>query len=585
MGDLGSGQKEDLATTAIPEPAAIPVNSRRKFLRAGGALAVTAAVIAGAREANANLRGFSSDVKPEKPLLNTRKTGKPATPALEIVVFNRLAIGWRPGDLEAFRKIPGSNSQKLSVWLELQFNPAKIADPECDAKLANLESLEKPLEQAWADYYKNLDEKDDKKYQKMGIPTLEARLATITRMVFSKRQLLEVMVDFWHNHFNVHPERDDSIKPTFMGYDRDVIRANAFGNFRVMLEAVAKHPAMLRYLDNASSNRSGPNENYARELFELHTMGAENYRGVGRQRDVAGYAQGQPEAYVDDDVYEATRCFTGWRIDDNTDEPGFINTGQFAFFQPWHDRFQKTVLGRYLPPDQPSTKDGQDVLDALAAHPGTARYIARKLTRRLISDKPPQAVIDAAAKVFLEKKDAPDQMKFVIRSIVLSKEFASTWSEKIKRPLERFVSGLRILETDIKLNEDMLWTTYYMGQALFDHRPPDGYPDFREAWASSSGLLRTWQFMNGIAQDWDEKYISGVMKTNANRRKPGEITDFWLERLLGRNPHPLEIRDDLIKFLADGGDPSAAITDDDTLKWRVQSIVGFILMGPDFMWK
>lgn len=585
MGDLGSGQKEDLATTAIPEPAAIPVNSRRKFLRAGGALAVTAAVIAGAREANANLRGFSSDVKPEKPLLNTRKTGKPATPALEIVVFNRLAIGWRPGDLEAFRKIPGSNSQKLSVWLELQFNPAKIADPDCDAKLANLESLEKPLEQAWADYYKNLDEKDDKKYQKMGIPTLEARLATITRMVFSKRQLLEVMVDFWHNHFNVHPERDDSIKPTFMGYDRDVIRANAFGNFRVMLEAVAKHPAMLRYLDNASSNRSGPNENYARELFELHTMGAENYRGVGRQRDVAGYAQGQPEAYVDDDVYEATRCFTGWRIDDNTDEPGFINTGQFAFFQPWHDRFQKTVLGRYLPPDQPSTKDGQDVLDALAAHPGTARYIARKLTRRLISDKPPQAVIDAAAKVFLEKKDAPDQMKFVIRSIVLSKEFASTWSEKIKRPLERFVSGLRILETDIKLNEDMLWTTYYMGQALFDHRPPDGYPDFREAWASSSGLLRTWQFMNGIAQDWDEKYISGVMKTNANRRKPGEITDFWLERLLGRNPHPLEIRDDLIKFLADGGDPSAAITDDDTLKWRVQSIVGFILMGPDFMWK
>jgi uncharacterized protein (DUF1800 family) len=585
MGDLDSGQQDGLDTKAIPEPAAISLNSRRKFLRVGGALALTAAVVVGAREAQANLRGFSSDLKPEKPLLNTRKTGKPAIPALEIVVFNRLALGWRPGDLEEFRKLPGSNSEKLRTWTELQLNPAKIADADCDAKLANLESLNKPLEVAWADYYKNLDEKDDKKYQKMGIPTLEARLATITRMVFSKRQLLEVMVDFWHNHFNVHPERDDSIKPTFMSYDRDVIRANVFGNFRVMLEAVAKHPAMLRYLDNASSNRAGPNENYARELFELHTMGAENYRGVGRQRDVAGYAQGQPEAYVDDDVYEATRCFTGWRIDDNNDEPGFDNTGQFTFFQPWHDRFQKTVLGRYLPPDQPSTKDGQDVLDALAAHPGTARYIARKLVRRLISDKPPQNVVDAAAKVFLEKKDAPDQMKFVIRSIVLSKEFASTWSEKIKRPLERYISGLRVLETDIKFNEDMLWTTYYMGQALFDHRPPDGYPDYREAWASSSGLLRSWQFMNGIAQDWDEKYQSGVMKTNANRRTPLEIADFWLERLLGRKPHPLEIRDDLIKFLADDGDPNLAITDDDTLKWRVQSIVGFILMSPDFMWK
>jgi uncharacterized protein (DUF1800 family) len=584
VADLESGIFEGLDSDCVPENTK-PDQSRRKFLRLGGALAVTAVVVAGARQAEANFRGFSSDVAPNKPLLNVRKTGKPAIPALEIVAFNRLAFGARPGDLEAFRKLPGNSSEKLRAWLELQLNPEKIADQDCDSKLANLESLPKPLEVAWIDYYKNLDDKDEKKYQKMGIPTLEARLATITRMVYSQRQLLEIMVDFWHNHFNVHPERDDSIRPTFMSYDRDVIRTHAFGNFRVMLEAVAKHPAMLRYLDNASSNRAGPNENYARELFELHTMGAENYRGVGRQRDVPGYAGGQPEAYVDDDVYEATRCFTGWRIDDNTDEPGFQNSGQFAFFQPWHDRFQKTVLGRYLPPDQPSTKDGQDVLDALAAHPGTARYIARKLTRRLISDKPPQNVIDAAAKVFLEKKDAPDQMKHVIRSIVLSKEFGNTWGEKIKRPLERFVSGLRILETDVKLNEDMLWSTNYLGQGVFDHRPPDGYPDFREAWAASSGLLRSWQFMNGIAHNWDEKYKSEVMKTNADRRKPSEIADFWLERILGRKPHPLEMRDDLLKFLTDNGDVNQAISDDEALKWRVESAVGFILMSPDFMWK
>ena len=584
MGDLESGQQKVFEAEAGPENTD-PDQSRRTFLRLGGALAVTAAVVAGAREAEAHFRGFSSDVVPNKPLLNVRKTGKPATPALEIVTFNRLAFGWRPGDLAAFRKLPGNGSEKLRAWLEIQLSPEKIADQDCDARLANLESLSKPLEVAWSDYFKNLDEKDERKYQKMGIPTLEARLATITRMIYSQRQLLEVLVDFWHNHFNVHPERDDAIRPIFMSYDRDVIRANALGNFRVMLEAVAKHPAMLRYLDNASSNRGGPNENYARELFELHTLGAENYRGVGRQRDVAGYAQGQPEAYVDDDIYEATRCFTGWRIDDNDDEVGFRNTGGFKFFQPWHDRFQKTVLGLYLPPDQPGTRDGQDVLDALAAHPGTARYIARKLARRLISDKPPQSVIDAAAKVFLEKKDAPDQLKHVIRSIVLSKEFISTWSEKIKRPLERFVSGLRILESEIRLNEDMLWSTYYLGQAVFDHRPPDGYPDFREAWSASSGLLRSWQFMNGIAHNWDEKYKSDVMKTNADRRKPSEIADFWLERLLGRKPHPLEMRDDLVKFLSDNGDPNEAISNDEALKWRVESAVGFILMSPDFMWK
>ena len=581
MNDLESGEVE---VPSVPETSQSD-RSRRKFLRAGGVLAVTAAVVVGAREAQANLRGFSSDLAPNKTLLNARKTGKPPIPALEVLVFNRLAFGWRPGDLEAFQKLPGAKDKKLQTWLEDQLNPEKLDDAVCDGKLKDFESLPKSLEVSWTDYFKNLDEKDDKKYQKMGIPTLEARLATITRMVFSQRQLLEVMVDFWHNHFNVHPERDDSIRPTFMSYDRDVIRANAFGNFRTLLEAVAKHPAMLRYLDNASSNRGGPNENYARELFELHTMGAENYRGVGRQRDVPGYSQGQPEAYVDDDVYEATRCFTGWRIDDNTDEPGFQNTGQFAFFQPWHDRFQKTVLGRYMPPDQPATKDGQDVLDTLAAHPGTARYIARKLVRRLISDKPPQNVIDAAAKVFLDKKNAPDQIKHVIRSIVLSKEFAITWGEKIKRPLERFISGLRILETDLKLNEDMLWTTYYLGQAVFDHRPPDGYPDFREAWGSSSSLLRSWQFMNGLAHNWDDKFKSEVMKTNNERRKPVEIADFWLERLLGRKPHPLDIRDDLVKFLADNGDINQPISNDDALNWRVQSAVGFILMSPDFFWK
>ena len=581
MNDLESGEVE---VPSVPETSQAD-RSRRKFLRVGGALAVTAAVVVGAREAQANLRGFSSDLAPNKTLLNARKTGKPPIPALEVLVFNRLAFGWRPGDLEAFQKLPGAKDKKLQTWLEDQLNPEKLDDAVCDGKLKDFESLPKSLEVSWTDYFKNLDEKDDKKYQKMGIPTLETRLATITRMVFSQRQLLEVMVDFWHNHFNVHPERDDSIRPTFMSYDRDVIRANAFGNFRTLLEAVAKHPAMLRYLDNASSNRGGPNENYARELFELHTMGAENYRGVGRQRDVPGYSQGQPEAYVDDDVYEATRCFTGWRIDDNTDEPGFQNTGQFAFFQPWHDRFQKTVLGRYMPPDQPATKDGQDVLDMLAAHPGTARYIARKLVRRLISDKPPQNVIDAAAKVFLDKKNAPDQIKHVIRSIVLSKEFAITWGEKIKRPLERFISGLRILETDLKLNEDMLWTTYYLGQAVFDHRPPDGYPDFREAWGSSSSLLRSWQFMNGLAHNWDDKFKSEVMKTNNERRKPVEIADFWLERLLGRKPHPLDIRDDLVKFLADNGDITQPISNDDALNWRVQSAVGFILMSPDFFWK
>jgi uncharacterized protein (DUF1800 family) len=176
----------------------------------------------------------------------------------------------------------------------------------------------------------NLDEKDEKRYEKMFQPVYETKLATYVRAVHSKRQLLERMTEFWHDHFNIHPDRDERIAPGWAWFDRDVIRANAFGNFGKMLEAVATSPAMLMYLDNASSSRGGPNENFSRELFELHTLGAENYFGVKRQDVIAKDATGLPVGYVDDDVYEATRAFTGWRLSENKDEPGLGNTGKFV---------------------------------------------------------------------------------------------------------------------------------------------------------------------------------------------------------------------------------------------------------------
>jgi uncharacterized protein (DUF1800 family) len=556
--------------------------NRRAALQIGGATAVTALLAGTSDDAQADERGFSSS---GKVTLEQRKIGKPPMPPLEVLVYSRLAFGHRPGDLENFRRLPGSAQDKLKLWLEAQLNPDKLEDTDCAKRVGKFDALDKPLTKSWREYWRDIPDENNKKYEIAAIPTQQTRAATVTRMIWSKRQLLEVVVDFWHNHFNVHPDRDDNIRPIFADWDKNVIRKHAFGNFRQLLEATATHPAMLFYLDQASSNRGGPNENYARELFELHTLGAENYLGVKRQRDVPGYAEGKPVGYVDDDVYEATRCLTGWRVNDNKDEPGLRDDGSFAFYQPWHDRFQKTVLGRYFPPDQAPMKDGRDVLDILAAHPGTARYISRKLCRRLVADNPPQSLVDKAAKVFAEKRDAPDQIKHVLRAIVLSSEFAQTWGEKVKRPLETYVSLCRAFEAEFEVNDDRLWGTYWLGQAPFNHRPPDGYPDRREAWVSSTTLLRAWGFGLNVAHNWDENIKSPVMKVNANRRKPTEIADLWINRLLGRALHPASLREDLVSFLADGGDPNATIDDDDTLKWRVPMAAAFIATSPDFMTK
>jgi uncharacterized protein (DUF1800 family) len=235
-------------------------------------------------------------------------------------------------------------------------------------------------------------------------------------------------------------------------------------------------------------------------VFELHTLGAENYLGVKRQSDVPVDPEGRPVGYVDDDVYEATRCFTGWTVANNDSGPGG-NTGLFLYRDDWHDRFQKTVLGRFIPADQSAMKDGRDVLDALAEHPGTARHVCRKLCRRLISDDPPEGLVQSAADLFLAQKEAADQLKQVVRHILRSTAFRSTWGEKIKRPFEAIVSALRATNADFTIRLDdsdsnsFLWLYSNIGQDLFSWESPDGYPDVKEA----GRARRRWSCAGGCA--------------------------------------------------------------------------------------
>ncbi|NUQ60730.1 MAG: DUF1800 domain-containing protein [Anaerolineales bacterium] len=426
--------------------------TRRDFLKLSAALAATSALAACApEEATPTVAPF--EPTGQNPVIEPEaQTPLPPAP-MAILALSRLTFGARPGDVEAFNALGATDDERLSNFVAQQLNPDSIDDSDFENRYAGagFETLHKTHEQLYADHIANnpYDSNDDIYWDWYSKPAYELADATLLRAVYSKKQLAELLADFWHNHFNVYFWQDDGV-PLLVSYNRDVLRKHMLGNFRQMLEAVAKHPSMLYYLNQNNSNDAGPNENFARELFELHTLGAENYLGVRDPNSVEKDANGIAVGYVDNDVYEAARCLTGWRVDDDLGdwEDGVEKTGNFLYYKPWHDRFNKLILGQYIPADQEDLKDGHDVLDLLASHPGTARFICRKLCRRFISDAPPESIVQAAADTFLQHKDAPDQLRRVMETILLSAEFKAGWGGKVKRPLEAVVSMMRALNSE-----------------------------------------------------------------------------------------------------------------------------------------
>jgi uncharacterized protein (DUF1800 family) len=401
------------------------------------------------------------------------------------------------------------------------------------------------------------------------------------RAVYSKRQLVEVLADHWHDHFNVYGW-DYWTAPTFVHYDRDVIRKHMLGNFRQMLEAVAKSPAMIYYLDNQSNEGGDPNENFARELFELHGMGAENYLGVRASNDPTIFDEnGERIGYIDEDVYGATTCFTGWRVNGDT--------GNFEFDDSKHFPFQKIVLGREIPSFQ-GIQDGYDVLDLIVNHPGTARYICRRLCRRLISDDPPESVVEAAAAVFMANLNAPDQLKKVVRTILLSPEFRTTWAQKVKRPFEFSVSLLRAANADFEPEDSFYWSYDSTGHALFRWSPPNGYPDSKEAWTGTMPTLQRWRHCNWLVE-W--KYKEGPQKDQRRLRfeeqtpsavkTPIQLVDYWSNRILGRTL-PDDEYQPIVEFMAFGRNPAQELPPAD-LEERLRFMIALIFMSPSFAWR
>ena len=591
-------------------------------------------------------------------------------------VLNRLGFGARPGDVA---KVKAMGLQK---YIDQQLNPSSIPDPVAEAKVKSLDifgmstaelfakypnpgALLKQLEggkaaQANAQNQKNaqaaaagaVDPNDmtdaQKKERRDKIQELYAKYDLkpagqivpqivanrILRDVYSERQLQEVMVDFWQNHFNVFAGKA-AVRWYIPSYERDVLRPNALGNFRDLLVGTAKHPAMLFYLDNFESvspnaqtpanaqntqrlqqliknggqllpqarnrmkqqmgltdaqldqrlkemrsnpqpapkqqQKRGINENYARELMELHTLGVDN-----------GYTQ--------KDIIEVAKCFTGWTIGDprgyrksaasmiqgkedkridrlqrQAGVPDDVESGEFFFNPRWHDNGTKTVMGQTI--NEGGEKDGLKVLDMLVSSPNTAKFIARKLAIKFVSDTPSEGLVARVADAFHKSNG---DIKTTLRAIFTDKEFFApeTYRAKIKSPIELAVSAVRTLGADTNASPAMVAMLNKLGEVPYGYQAPTGYPDLAADWVNTGALLERLNFAVAIASNripgtrvdlkaYDQKDKSKTLDRAINEILGGEISAGTKTMLLKQMDQPLPE----VKAGSELGDPQMDVPD------------------------
>ena len=478
-------------------------------------------------------------------------------------VLNRIGFGPAPGDLERVRTVG------LSAYIDQQLQPARLDDSRMAARLAAFETLSKSTQEMAQQYYlpAQMARRQAQRQQSAQTPAgsdpsmttttppndaarremmtpeqaeavrverqalTELMQAKVLRAAYSDRQLEEVMVDFWFNHFNVFSGKGQ-VRVYLNEYERDAIRPHVFGTFRVLLQATAESPAMLFYLDNwqssapegaptaaprpgnsrmnprnpnrmpagsgnptrpgqlnrprtpadlppgPQSRRGGLNENYARELMELHTLGVEG-----------GYTQ--------KDVQEVARAFTGWTIANPR------QGGAFRFEPRMHDDGEKTVLGKTIKAGG-GKKDGEMVLDLLANHPSTANFIASKLARRFVADEPPKTLVERAARRF---RETGGNIREVVRTIVTSPELFApeAYRAKVKSPFEFVVSAVRATGIDLNNAMPLVMAVRNLGMPLYGCQPPTGYSDKAEAWVNSGALLNRMNFAVSLTASRQER--------------------------------------------------------------------------------
>jgi uncharacterized protein (DUF1800 family) len=433
-------------------------------------------------------------------------------------------------------------------------------------------------------------------YEKIHLPqrvVAELAMAKTERAIYSDRQLYEQMVDFWFNHFNVYAQKGQDVW-LLTAYERDAIRPHAMGKFRDLLEATAKSPAMLFYLDNwlsvdpdawkqlqaqrqmrqqrygfgfpgargqqgnaqqqKQNQDRGLNENYGRELMELHTLGVDG-----------GYTQ--------QDVIEVARCFTGWSIRTPQRDP------QFYFEDRLHDNKPKMVLGHKI--DEGGMRDGEAVLDLLARDPHTAHHLSLEIAKRFVSDNPPESLVDKMSQTYLQ---TDGDIRAVLHTMIYSPEFWSkdAYHSMVKTPFELVVSAARAVGADVDLPLQIVQWSARIGQPLYQCQPPTGYSDKADAWVNTGALLNRLNYslaltanrMRGVRTD----VASLIGDTSAD--DPHAVLDRTIQVLLDGQV-TVQTHDTLEKQL-DNPQVLQASLDDPVQQVNVNLIAGLVLGAPEF---
>lgn len=415
---------------SVPSGVAVPRRVSRRSLFAGGGAALAAFWTTASRATAQSPPEVAADIDPGSLLAKLiRRTSMGIT---QVELDRAVTLGY-------------------GAYLEYQLNHQAIDDASVDAMIAPLTTLTMQPYQLFP--------------LQTGQIVSELMQGLFVRAVFSNRQLFERMVEFWTDHFNIDitNELDQFYKTVD---DREVVRANALGTFPAILSASAHSPAMLYYLNNDISVAGNPNENYARELMELHTMGVDG-----------GYSQ--------TDVVEVARCFTGWTIY-GRNGTGTL-AGTFRYNNAVHDNTQKIVLGNIIPAGG-GMQDGLTVLNILAAHPSTARFISRKLCSRFLAEDPPQSVVDAVAATYTS---TGGDIKAMLRT-ALAPNILADAALKYKRPFHIVTSALRTVPCTIASSTGLRSQLNAAGHQPFYWGPPDGYPDTFAHW--SGLILPRWNF-------------------------------------------------------------------------------------------
>ena len=495
------------------------------------------------------------------------RASQAAAPSLPIHALSRLAYGHTQADLDAIR----AGTLDIDAWFNQQLAPDATENQALTDRLAGFESLGKDITQLITDYPAPMAGVTGPTVNNVVIP--ELLRATILRKVYSKWQLREVMIDFWTDHFNIYLY-DDLQRWGKLVDDREVIRANALGNFHSMLRASAASPAMITYLDNNTNRRQAPNENYAREVMELHTL---SVNGPYNQSDVQALA----------------RCFTGWTVYPmrQAGQP-HPQAGQFRFNPNDHDTANKTLLGRTIigKTGAAGIQEAEEVLGYLAAHPATARFIATKLVRKLVADDPPQALVDRVADTFLAAADAPDQIAQLVRLIYTSDEFRQSAGQKTKRPLDFVVAAARALGTEISAASgqtrglDNLYNAVRpMGQPLYGRVFPDGYADVGIEWVNTNALLSRWNLGLNLAKNrlGQQGMVSlGPWVDSLTNKTAAGLVDALIDRVLGYAIDSAD-RDALIDYASTGRGAATPI-DTAMRNQKAPDVAALLIASPYF---